>query len=243
MRCLAPLLLAFLLAAGSADAQQARIVRGAQIQLSDLVPSLPAGVADVELGRAPPPGSTRLLSRSEILMAADRTGVDLRSLRLPAQVRVESAAKRWGSEELVSAALPALSASLPSGVTIKRAKTSSKAVTSPGATVTGVRMPKLPRRQGELLTTATLELSNDGEVVARIPLSLTLDISSAAARPAISKGARVQLMIESGPARVSATAVALADGEVGETLQFRVTATQRVLYGKLETTTLARVVQ
>jgi Chaperone for flagella basal body P-ring formation len=243
MRCLAPLLLAFVLAGGSADAQQARIVRGAQIQLSDLVPSLPAGVADVELGRAPPPGSTRLLSRSEIMMAADRNGVDLRSLRLPAQVRVESAAKRWSSEELVSAALPALSASLPSGVTVKRAKTSSKAVTSPGATVTGVRMPKLPRRQGELLTTATLELSNDGEVVARIPLSLTLDISSAAAMPAIMKGARVQLMIESGPARVSATAVAMADGELGETLQFRVAATQRVLYGKLETTTLARVVQ
>jgi flagella basal body P-ring formation protein FlgA len=61
--------------------------------------------------------------------------------------------------------------------------------------------------------------------------------------PAVSKGARVQLMIESGPARITATAVALNDGEVGETLQFRVATTQKILFGKLENPTLARVVQ
>jgi flagella basal body P-ring formation protein FlgA len=101
----------------------------------------------------------------------------------------------------------------------------------------------LPRREGEYLTTATIEISNDGQIVARIPFQLSLDISSAAAAPAITKGTRVQLLIESGPARITANAIALSDGEIGETLQFRVATTQKILYGKVEERTLARVVQ
>jgi flagella basal body P-ring formation protein FlgA len=53
----------------------------------------------------------------------------------------------------------------------------------------------------------------------------------------------MQLVIEMGPARISATAIALSDGELGDTLQFRVAATQKILYGKVEASTLARVVQ
>jgi hypothetical protein len=243
MKLRAPLLLALALTASSAVAEELRLIRGAQIHLSDLVASLPAEVPDLELGAAPPPGSSRLLPKSEIENAASRSGVSLKSLKLPHVVRVTSAAKRWSTDELVSAALPTLTRALPNGVTVKRVKTSAKAVTSPNASVSGVRLPKLPRREGEHMTTATIELSNEGEIVARIPLALTLNISSAAAVPAVTKGARVQLVIESGPARITAAAIALADGEVGETLQFRVATTQKILFGKLEEPTLARVVQ
>jgi hypothetical protein len=243
MRAPALLSLALLCAAGVAGAEETRIVRGSQIHLSDVVASLPAETPDLELGAAPPPGSSRLIARSEIENAASKSGVSIKSLRLPPQVRVTSAAKRWSTDELVNAALPTLTSALPNGVTLKKAKTSSKALTSPGATVSGVRLPKLPRREGEHLTTATLELSNDGEIVARIPLSLTLDIGSAAAVHTITKGTRVQLMIESGPARITATAIALGDGDIGDTLQFRVATTQKILYGKVEEATLARVVQ
>lgn len=243
MRRTGPLLAALLLAVTTAGAEELRVVRGPRIHLSDVVASLPAEIPDLALGSAPPPGSSRLLPKSEIESAANRSGVSVKALRLPAVVRVTSAAKRWSPEELALAALPALSGALPQGVTVKRAKTSARAVTSPSASVSGVRVPKLPRREGEHLTTATVELSNDGEIVARIPLAVTLDIGSAAAAPAVTKGARVQLLIESGPARITATAIALGDGEIGETLQFRVATTQKILYGKLEQATLARVVQ
>lgn len=243
MKARAALFIALVLTASTAVAEELRLIRGAQIHLSDVVASLPAEVPDIELGAAPPPGSSRLLPKAEIENAASRSGVSLKSVKLPAVVRVTSAAKRWSADELVSAALPALGQSLPSGVKIKRAKTAAKAVTSPNASVSGVRLPKLPRREGEHMTTATIELSNEGEIVARIPLSITLDISSAAAVPAVTKGARVQLVIESGPARITASAIALGDGEVGETLQFRVATTQKILFGKVEQPTLARVVQ
>lgn len=243
MRTWSPLLLALVCAASPASAEESRLVRGPQIHLSDVVASLPAELPDLDLGAAPPPGSSRLLAKSEIENAASKSGVSLKALRLPQQVRITSAAKRWSSGELVNAALPQLTSALPSGVTLRKAKTSSKALTSPSAVVSGVRLPKLPRREGEHMTTATLELSNDGEIVARIPLSLTLDIGSAAAVHTVIKGSRVQLLIESGPARITATAIALSNGDVGDTLQFRVATTQKILYGKVEEATLARVVQ
>jgi hypothetical protein len=243
MKAVAPLLAALLCAAATARADEGRIVRGAHVHLSDLVSALPAEVPDLEVGAAPPPGSSRTFARGEIIDAADQSGVSLKQLKLPNSVRVTSAAKRWSTEELASAATPALLGALPAGVTVKRARATAKALTSPNATIGAVRVPKLPRREGEYLTTATIELTNDGQIVARIPLQLSLDIGAAAAVPAVTKGARVQLMIESGPARISATAVALNDGELGDTLQFRVASTQKILYGKLLEPTLARVVQ
>jgi hypothetical protein len=243
MKTSVPLLFALLVSATVAHADEGRIVRGAQVRLSDLVSELPAEVPDLEVVAAPPPGSSRTVARAEILDAADKSGVDLKRVRLPSNVRVTSAAKRWSTEELAAAATPSLLSALPSGVTVKRAKATAKAVTSPSARISAVRVPKLPRREGDHLTTATIELSNDGQVVARIPLQLSLEITPAAAVPTITKGTRMQLMIESGPARISATAIALSDGEVGDTLQFRVASTQKILYGKVVDATLARVVQ
>jgi hypothetical protein len=242
LRTCAPLA-AFLCATVVASADEARVVRGAQVHLSDVVNELPAEVPDLEIGAAPPPGSSRTIAKREIQDAASKSGVSLKLVKLPSAVRVTSAAKRWSTEDLTNAALPALSRVLPVGVSIKRARAISKAVTSPSANISGVRVPRLPRRAGEYLTTAIIELSNDGQIVARVPFQLSLDISDTAAQPAVTKGTRVQLMIESGPARITATAVALSDGELGDTLQFRVTTTQKILYGKVEEPTLARVVQ
>jgi Chaperone for flagella basal body P-ring formation len=243
MRAWATFSVAILCATASANADDGRVVRGAQVHLSDVMAELPAEVPDLELGAAPPPGTSRTISRIEIVDAASKSGISLKQLKLPLSVRVTSAAKRWSTEELANVAAPTLANALPLGVTVKRARALAKAVTSPSASISAVRVPKLPRREGEYLTTAMIELSNDGQIVARIPLQLSLEISSAAALPTITKGTRVQLMIESGPARITATAIALSDGELGETLQFRVASTQKILYGKVEQPTLARVVQ
>ncbi len=243
MRTWVPLMLSLVCVAGVASAEDGRLLRSAQVHLSDLVSELPAEVLDFEIGAAPPPGSSRTIAKGEILDAASKSGISLKQLKLPASVRVTSAAKRWNTEELANAATPALLSALPPGVNVRRAKATAKAVTSPSATISAVRVPKLPRREGEHLTTAIIELSNDGQIVARVPLQLSLDITSSAAVSTITKGSRVQLMIESGPARITATAVAMSDGELGDTLQFRVATTNKILYGKVLEPALARVVQ
>jgi Chaperone for flagella basal body P-ring formation len=243
MRGVTKLLLALALTSGSAHGEAPRVVGGTQVRLSELVTELPADVPDVEVGAAPPPGSSRTIARGEILDAAERSGVSLKGLRLPLSVRVTSAAKRWSTEELADAATTHLLGALPAGVTVRRARATAKAVTSPRASVSAVRVPKLPRREGEHLTTATIELSNDGQIVARVPLQLSLEIPASAAVAAVTKGSRVQLVIERGSARISATAVALTDGELGDTLQFRVATTQKILYGLVLDPTTAKVVQ
>jgi hypothetical protein len=235
--------LTLLLGSALAHADDTRVIRSSQVRLSDLVSELPADVTDFDIGAAPPPGSSRTISKGDIVDAASKSGVSLRQLKLPQAVRVTSAAKRWNVEELTGAATPVLFKALPQGVSLKHAKALAKAVTSPSASISAVRVPKLPRKEGEYLTTAMIELSNDGQVVARIPLQLSLDISAAAAVPTVTKGTRTQLMIEMGPARISALAIALSDGEIGDTLQFRLIPTNKILYGKVEQATLARVVQ
>ncbi|MDF3071862.1 MAG: Chaperone for flagella basal body P-ring formation [Polyangiaceae bacterium] len=237
------LFLSLSLVAVAASADEGRIVRGAQVRLSDLVTELPSSVPDLEVVAAPPPGSSRTIARGEILDAADKSGVSLKQLRLPNSVRVTSAAKRWSTEELATAATPHLLGVLPVGVTVRRARATAKAVTSPSATITAVRVSKLPRREGQHLTTATIELSNDGQIVARVPFQLSLEIPASAAVATVTKGSRLQLMIESGPARISATAIALSDGEIGDTLQFRVASTNKILHGKVVDAASARVVQ
>jgi flagella basal body P-ring formation protein FlgA len=50
------------------------------------------------------------------------------------------------------------------------------------------------------------------------------------------------LVIERGAASVSASAVALGDGDVGDVVSFKVETTQKVLRGRIETRERARVV-
>src|SRR4051812_9105633 len=115
----------------TASADEGRVVRGAQVHLSDVLTELPAAVPDFELGAAPPPGTSRTIAKIEIIDAAGKSGISLKQLKLPLAVRVTSAAKRWSTEELANAATPALTNALPLGVTLKRAKALAKVVTSP----------------------------------------------------------------------------------------------------------------
>src|SRR5262249_28319109 len=147
------------LATAHASADEARVVRGARVHLSDVVPALPAEVPDFEIAAAPPPGSSRTIAKGEIIDAADKNGINLRQLKLPLAVRVTSAAKRWSIDELTNAATPTLLNALAPGIAVKRAKATSTTVTSPSATISAVRVPKLPRREGEYLTTAMIEIS------------------------------------------------------------------------------------
>ena len=192
----------------------------------------------MEVGAAPPGGSAHHRQGKYSARKQERLSLKHSSCRRGAR----HAAARNGTPGWARAAAPVLLRGVPSA-SASNAPERPPRPTSPSAKITAVRVPKLPRREGEYLTTATIELSNDGQIVARIPLSLSLEISASAAVPAVGKGTRVQLMIESGPARITATAVALSDGELGDTLQFRVASTMKILYGKLESPTLARVVQ
>jgi len=240
-------LAAFLLACAfclPARAESETTIDGTRIVLKDVSDGYDEGeFAALDLGPAPPPGSSRLLSRAEVEEQLRAAGDDAKNLRMPSALRVKSAAKRWSPDELREAVTPRLMAALPPGLSFKSAKLSRAIVTSPSVSIGDAHFPKFPKRSGELTITASVDLEQDGATVMRLPVTVVVLVSEAATRPAASKGARVNLVIEHGPARVTALATALSDTELGALGLFRVASTQRVLRARLLSADSAQVVQ
>jgi hypothetical protein len=225
-----------------ARAEPVMQVESARVSFGDIVPSAPRELAGVDLGPAPPPGGSRLIDRAEIERELRRAGADSKGVQVPALVRVVSAAKRFTAADLAKLVEPALRAALPRGVSLKSVSAMRGAMVSPKVEPGAVFLPKLPKRQGNVKVSGSVELVLDGAVVGRVPVSLWFSLEPVAAAPVVKRGARVDLVIERGPARVTAAAVALADADVGEVIQFRVGATQKMLRARVESRSMARVV-
>jgi len=228
----------------AASAESERTISSARIHLSDVSDGYDEGeLASLDLGPAPPPGNSRLLSRTEVEEQLRAAGDDAKSLRMPGVLRVKSASKRWSAEELHDALTPKVLLALPPGLKFKSSKFTRALVTAPNVTVGNAHFPKFPKREGELTLTVTVDLLQDDVTVMRVPLTVVVWVSEAATRPAASKGARINLIIEHGPARVTALAVALSDTELGALGLFRVGRTQRVLRARLLSADAAQVVE
>ena len=240
-------LFGFLLAttfAFSASAEQALTIDTARIHLSDVSDGYDDGeLASLDLGPAPPPGNSRLLSRAEVEDQLHAAGDNAKSLRMPASLRIRSAAKRWTTDELRDTLTPKLVSALPLGVNFKSSKSSRPLVTSPSVKVGEVHLPRIPKHVGELTLTATVDLVQDDVTVVRVPITLVVQVTEIATQPAAAKGTRVNLVIEHGGARVTALAFAMSDTELGATGMFRVASTQRVLRGRLLSSDSAQVVE
>jgi hypothetical protein len=157
-------------------------------------------------------------------------------------LRVQSASRRFSSNEIQALLAPVVDAALPAGVTRKQIKISRALVTSPSVAAGELHLPKLGRRAGSVELTVVANLVHDGEIVARVPIGLTLEVSDEAAAPVIAKGARVDLVIERGAARISASGVALEAADVGDVASFKVSTTQRVLRARVSSGSEAIVV-
>jgi len=228
----------------SAHAEAEHTISGARIHLRDVTRGYDAGeLASLDLGPAPPPGNSRLLTRSEVMEQLRAAGDDAGSLRMPSVLRIKSAAKRWSPEELREALTPKVIEALPPGLIFKASKFTRSILTSPSATVGAAHFPRFPKREGELTLTVTVDLLEDDVTALRVPLTVVVQVTAAAILPAASKGARVNLIIEHGSTRVSALATALSDTELGGVGLFRVMNTQRVLRARLFTPDSAMVVE
>ena len=228
----------------SAGAETERTIDTSRIHLGDVSDGYDEGdLATLDLGPAPPPGNSRLLSRGEVEDQLRAAGDDGKSLRMPAILRVKSASKRWSAAELNDAVAPKLLAALPFGVKFKSSRLNRAIVTSPSATIGTAHFPKIPKHEGETTLTATVDVQLDDVTVLRLPVNVVVIVTEAATRPAVAKGARINLVIEHGPARVTALAMALSDTELGDSGLFRVSSTQRVLRARLLTPDTAQVVE
>ncbi len=230
-RTLTALLIAALPAVASAD--PARTVDSRRLTVEQVVEGAPADWEGVDLGPAPPPGATRVVTRQEIQRGLRDSGFDLKGHALPAAVRVVGAARTLQPADVVALATPALERSLPPGTALVSVKAHRRVVASPRAVAGSVTLATLPKRAGNVRTTAVLELTVDGETVERIALAVVARMSEEAARSTLDKGARLNLVIERRGARITAQGVALQAADVGDVVSFSVAKTGRVLRAKV----------
>lgn len=225
-----------------AFAEPVRTLESTRIHLGDLTETNDPELKALDLGPAPPPGSSRLISREDIQRELRSQGLEQKKVSFPAVLRVVSASRRYSQNEVSALVLPAVNAALPPGVTLKELKVPRGLVTAPRVNVGRIKLPKLARRAGQVDVTVVADLLQDGDVVTRLAFGLSLDVSEQAAAPLLDKGARVDLVILTGSARISASAVALEPVDIGDVASFKVSTTQRVLRARLESRTQAQVV-
>jgi hypothetical protein len=226
----------------TASADVSHTVDHARILVKDVLASPPSGVADIDLGPAPPPGGSRLVTRDEIQTHLRERGVDVARLVIPASVRIIAASRRIGTAELAELARPAIELKLPPGVLLTKAQPTYEIVVPPTATVRAAELPRPPRQKGSFKSTATIELVSENEVVAKVPIPVVLEVSEDAARPDISRGGKLGLIIDHQSVRISTQGSLMADANIGDTVSVLVVSTGRVVKARIVTRDEAQVV-
>lgn len=227
--------------ARGASAAATRVAHGSRVELAEVIPKCAPEYCVVDLGRAPLPGKSRVLTRREIENYVRDAGLDAGAVHVPRSIRIRAAAKRLTPAELAKLAIPRVRARLKAGVKLLRLQTQRTITISPEATLARITMPQMPRRAGPHQATATLEFIAEGRTQARVSATLFLNISEDAALPDIAKGAQIMLIIRRGTATISTAGTALKGGDIGETIQFRVVKTGRVIRALVESPRQARV--
>jgi hypothetical protein len=233
----------FGLAVNTARAETVRDISGGRIELHEVLPGAPAELAGVDLGASPPPGSSRVLTREQLKQQITQAGFDPAPLDIPQLTRVQAAGKRWSATELSDWLLPAVRQALPPGVSLLKLKTSTSLLLSPDASIGEVRLAKLPKRTGTVQAGLSVVLLLDQEATHHLPLVAVVNISEQAAGYAVSSGADVSLVVRYRTLRVSAAATALKDGDIGDTVPFRVKSSGKTLLARLTSRQEAEVVE
>lgn len=238
---LLPAVFALSLGSTPAVAEPVRVVDNPRVYLRDLNPRLSA-LGDVDLGAAPPPGSSRLFARESVLAELRTQGLEPKGLELPAVVRIQRAARHFQPSELKAMLEPRLLAALGANTKLLSFEVQKGLLTVPNPEVGPLRLPQFSRREGPIRLVLVADLLHDGNVVARLPVPIVLELSGSALAPSVAKGARVDLVIERGNARISASATALEAAELGQVIAFKVSTSSRVLRGRVTSPTSALVV-
>lgn len=219
-----------LLAPTLALADASVVVDHARIVLSDVVPGAPAEQASFDLGPAPPPGGSVVLTPEAI---ASKLGDAGAKVSLPAApVRVQSAARSLSAHDLAELTRPSIESALRPGVRLVRVDSSVGATLSPRAKVKSVSVPRV-HQKGQERVTAMVELARDDETLLRLPVMVTLDVDEQGAKMDVPRGSRVSLLVREGRVEIRADATTAGDGDVGDVVPVAVTRTGKSASARL----------
>lgn len=197
-------LLVFLMAAGIPSGVHARLpqlpfasygtsaitVYGDRILFGDLSPTAPRAYLDLDIGPAPAPGRSAVVSRDAIRAALRRVGADEALTHgLPAQHTVVRAAIDLGQAQLHDEVVAASSEQLPVGISVREVLGLKPARLPTGDLRVEVKLGTLRRS-----TLATVLIHVDGRLVERQTATINLEgeAKTPTLRASLSRGAMVR---------------------------------------------------
>jgi hypothetical protein len=134
---------------------------------------------------------------------------------------------------LVRAELDRGAVKLPKGATVVRVDCSRTIALPAGIGLVTVDVTPPARRAGRTTASGLGTFFRAGDVVARIPLTFELEVSSAGLVYDVTRGSALTLVVERGMVEVRTTAVAGADADVGDVLQVLLRPSGRALRARL----------
>lgn len=175
-----------------------------RIVLSEVIPALQGTELGLtEVGDAPAPGMSRVVSRSEVLSALRKNGVSPQGLNVPRAKRVTRTARRLESKELAELAAPALTESFSPCQVERIAQLEAVTVTDGPLSVRVEARPTV--RSGNASGVLILESANH---VIRVPLRVSVRCPP----PLVAASSQVRIVVRIGNVVASASGQALQAG-------------------------------
>ncbi len=209
-------------------------VLGPRVALRDVLPGAPVDVAGTDLGPAPPPNGTRLVTRLELEAALKGKKFDL-----PDGVRVVRKMRKLGAPELSkSLDLALVARPIGRGGKLKIARPPKQLDVAEGWDVVVVDVPRPPRKAGAHTTTALLQFRRGTELLGSVSIPIDIDLPKEALLPDVPLKSAITLLVKKGSVEVRTKATAGSDGDVGDTIPVLVSSNGKVVSAKLESAQL-----
>lgn len=216
-------------ALGAAPAQAAPKPRqvqvaAARLSLADVLPQR-RDLSVVDLGVAPAAGGTRLMTREQMQKAlkhAQEAGheIQLGKDKLPRSVRFVRKMETLSVVQLERVVRAAVK--VPTGVRLTSLSLSRALKVPAGWTRAHAELPRHPRRAGDWRTSIRLSFLVGGSSVAVLSVPAKFKISAQAARPDVSRGAALVVVVVRGRVEIRTRGVADGSADVGDMLPVRV---------------------
>ncbi len=204
-----------------------------RVGLAAVLPELAETLGDVDLGPAPQPGTSRVLSAVEVREALTSQGIS-GEFELPTAVRLVRKMDTLTTERLGELTREAvLAAGLKAGLRLKTVKAPPRIRVAAGFTRVSAKVARPPRRTGEWTTTVVLSFEAEEQLLARVAVPVVFDVSAEAALPDASKGQMLTVVVMAGLVEIRAKGVAGDNANVGDVLPITLRPSGRVVRARL----------
>lgn len=210
------------------------VVSHARLRLGDLIPTAPDTLRSIDLGPSPLAGSSRVVTRAEIvaaLPAGASVPVGVESIRV---VRKTSTVSVAALEKLTTDTLA--KSPVPKGGTLVAVRPSAALVVPDGWDTLEATLPRLPRKAGKVSVSAAVRFVEAGQTVMTTTVPVELMMPESAAIPDVKRGAKALLVVRRGNVEVRAVVAVGADADLGDEVSATVKDSGRVVRGKLVST-------